>query len=145
MLRCCGTSRKVQYLLDKSSPHVLFRWLGFAVLLSLYLLRVFLLNGWFIVTYGLGIYLLNNLIGFLSPQVWFAHACALFDYVSNPVRFLLGLRAQFDPDEGEGPVLPTRDTDEYRPFSRRLPEFKFWCVLGGGLLLARRPRRWLIL
>ena len=24
---------------------------------------------WFIVTYGLGIYLLNNFIGFLSPQV----------------------------------------------------------------------------
>jgi hypothetical protein len=69
LLRCCGASRKVQYVLDKSSPHVLFRWLGFAVLLSLYLLRVFLLNGWFIVTYGLGIYLLNNLIGFLSPQV----------------------------------------------------------------------------
>ena len=23
-------------------------------------------------------------------------------------------------------MLPTRDSDEYRPFSRRLPEFKFW-------------------
>ena len=27
------------------------------------------MEGWFIVTYGLGIFLLNNLIGFLSPQV----------------------------------------------------------------------------
>jgi hypothetical protein len=36
--------------------------------------------------------------------------------------------SQLDPDEGDGPALPTRDSDEYRPFARRLPEFKFWCV-----------------
>ena len=35
----------------------------------IYAVRVYLINGWFIVTYGLGIYLLNNFIGFLSPQV----------------------------------------------------------------------------
>ena len=45
------------------------RWLVFAGLMAIYALRVFWLNGWFIVTYGLGIYLLNNFIGFLSPQV----------------------------------------------------------------------------
>lgn len=38
-------------------------------MLGIYALRVFLINGWYIVTYGLGIYLLNNFIGFLSPQV----------------------------------------------------------------------------
>lgn len=62
-------TKKWQYLLDKSSPHVLYRWIAFVFLFSLYVLRVYLLNGWFIVTYGLGIYLLNQLIGFLSPQV----------------------------------------------------------------------------
>lgn len=55
--------------MDKSSPHVLYRWILFAVVLTLYLLRVYYLNGWFIVTYGLGIYMLNQLIGFISPQV----------------------------------------------------------------------------
>ncbi len=62
-------SKKWQYLLDKSSPHVAFRWVGFVTVFALYFLRVYFLNGWFIVTYGLGIYLLNQLIGFLSPQV----------------------------------------------------------------------------
>lgn len=62
-------ARKWQYILDKSSPHVVYRWVMFAVVLSLYILRVYLVNGWYIVTYGLGIYLLNQLIGFLSPQV----------------------------------------------------------------------------
>ena len=62
-------TRKWQYLLDKSSPQVLYRWIGFAVFLTLYIVRVYYVNGWFIITYGLGIYLLNQLIGFLSPQV----------------------------------------------------------------------------
>ncbi|RYH29695.1 hypothetical protein EON65_07660 [archaeon] len=66
-------SRKYQYLLDKSSPHVLYRWIGFLVAFAGYLTRVYLVNGWYIVTYGLGIFLLNQLIGFLSPQVIFEH------------------------------------------------------------------------
>ena len=48
--------------------------------------------GWYIITYGLGIYALNLLIGFLSPQL--------------------------DP-ETEGPTLPTSKDDEFRPFIRR--------------------------
>ena len=62
-------------------------------------LRVYLVNGWYIVTYGLGIYLLNLFIGFLSPQI--------------------------DP-ETDGLLLPQKNAEEFRPFSRRVPEFKFW-------------------
>lgn len=93
--------RKNQILLDKSTVHVRGRW-GFAVLLLiLYCVRVYLLSAFYIVTYGLGIYLLNLFIGFLSPQI--------------------------DPDI-EGPVLPSagRKQEEFRPFSRRVPEFTFW-------------------
>ena len=64
-----GLSRKWQYVLDKSSPHPLYRWITFVFFLSFYILRVYLINGWYIVTYGLGIYLLNQFIGFLTPQV----------------------------------------------------------------------------
>ena len=93
--------RRYQHLLDRSTVYVKARWAGLLVLLMLYGLRTYVLQGWFIVTYGLGIFLLNNFIGFISPQV--------------------------DP-ETDGPLLPTgggRD-GEFRPFSRRLPEFKFW-------------------
>ena len=62
-------SRKWQYVLDKSSPHMLYRWIVFVVVFLVYFSRVYFLQGWFIVTYGLGIFLLNQLIGFLSPQV----------------------------------------------------------------------------
>jgi hypothetical protein len=60
------------------------------------------------VTYALGIYNLNLLLGFLTPQI--------------------------DP-ELEGPTLPSRSEDEFRPFARRLPEFKFWSVSPLGLLI----------
>ncbi|EGZ11433.1 hypothetical protein PHYSODRAFT_518489 [Phytophthora sojae] len=91
--------RKWQYLLDKSTIHVYARW-GVALgLLALYLVRVFYLNAFHIVTYGLGIYLLNLFIGFLSPQV---------------------------DMESEGPLLPHKQSEEFRPFTRRVPEFQFW-------------------
>ncbi|XP_061372670.1 protein RER1B-like [Gastrolobium bilobum] len=95
-------SKLFQYYLDKSTPHTTYRWIGTLVLASIYALRVFYVHGFYIVSYGLGIYLLNLLIGFLSPLV--------------------------DPDmePSNGPLLPTKGSDEFKPFIRRLPEFKFW-------------------
>eukprot|EP00565_Helicotheca_tamesis_P005619 CAMPEP_0185723140 /NCGR_PEP_ID=MMETSP1171-20130828/79_1 /TAXON_ID=374046 /ORGANISM="Helicotheca tamensis, Strain CCMP826" /LENGTH=199 /DNA_ID=CAMNT_0028390805 /DNA_START=42 /DNA_END=641 /DNA_ORIENTATION=+ len=102
--------RAVQYWLDKSTIHVVPRWCGFMVLLGLFFLRVYLVQGYFIVAYGLGIFLLNNFIAFLSP-------------LDDPLE--------------SGPTLPTSDKEakEYRPFARRLPEFKFWlqCTRGAGI------------
>ena len=60
--------RRVQNLLDKSVPHRVERWSGYALVAFLYLVRAYFLRGYYIVTYGLGIYNLNLLIGFLSPQ-----------------------------------------------------------------------------
>ncbi|KAG2705668.1 hypothetical protein I3760_05G066900 [Carya illinoinensis] len=94
--------RRYQYLLDKSTPHTVYRWIGTAIVVLIYILRVYFVQGFYIISYGLGIYLLNLLIGFLSPLV--------------------------DPevDVSDGPMLPTKGSDEFKPFIRRLPEFKFW-------------------
>ncbi|PIA56591.1 hypothetical protein AQUCO_00700735v1 [Aquilegia coerulea] len=108
-----GISRKYQYLLDKSTPHVLRRWIGFGFVALIYIIRVYFLEGFYIVSYGLGIYILNLLIAFLSPQV--------------------------DPEVQEladGPTLPTRGSDEFRPFVRRLPEFKFWYSMTKAFCIA---------
>jgi hypothetical protein len=60
------------------------------------------------VCYSLAIYLLNLFLAFLQPK---------FD-------------PSIDQDEGmeDGSAggLPTRKDEEFRPFIRRLPEFKFW-------------------
>ena len=34
--------------------------------------------------------------------------------------------AQLEAEEDDGLELPTKQNDEFRPFIRRLPEFKFW-------------------
>jgi len=79
----------------------------------LYCGRIYLLGGWYIITYALGIYILNLLIGFLSPQI--------------------------DPETEIGEdteMLPSRSDDEFRPFIRRLPEFKFWYSLTRAVLIS---------
>ncbi|RLO03888.1 hypothetical protein DYB28_008650 [Aphanomyces astaci] len=60
----------VGHVLDQSTIYVYGWWIASAVLLTLYLVRVNYLNAFHIITYGLGIYLLNLFIGFLSPQVF---------------------------------------------------------------------------
>lgn len=104
-----NVSRRFQFYLDKSTPHAGMRWVGTLVMAAIYCLRAYYVKGFYIVTYGLGIYLLNLLIGFLSPQV--------------------------DP-ESEGPALPTKGSDEFKPFIRRLPEFKFWYAFTKALVVA---------
>ncbi|KAE9458750.1 hypothetical protein C3L33_09343, partial [Rhododendron williamsianum] len=103
-------SRRYQHLLDKSTPHVLRRWIGFSLIAFVYAVRVYLVQGYYIITYGLGIYILQLFILFLSPQV--------------------------DPEIQDGPTLPTRGSDEFRPFVRRLPEFKFWHSITKGFCFA---------
>lgn len=105
-------SQLFQYYLDKTVPHAPYRWIGTFVLAFVYALRVYYLHGFYIVTYGLGIYLLNLLIGFLSPLV--------------------------DPEleQSDGPLLPTKGSDEFKPFIRRLPEFKFWYAITKAFCIA---------
>lgn len=95
-------SRRFQYYLDRSTPHTVRRWLGTFAVAMIYVLRVYYLQGFYVISYGLGIYILNLLIGFLSPKV-------------DPELEALS-----------GASLPTKGSDEFKPFIRRLPEFKFW-------------------
>ncbi|XP_073286575.1 protein RER1B-like [Primulina huaijiensis] len=105
-------SKLFQYFLDKSTPHTSYRWIGTFVLVLIYALRVYYVQGFYIVTYGLGIYILNLVIGFLSPLV--------------------------DPEleSSDGLVLPTKGSDEFKPFIRRLPEFKFWYAITKAFCIA---------
>lgn len=107
-------TNKYQILLDASTPHWAARWAFSVTLLLIFMLRIVLSQGWYIICYGLSIYYLNLFIGFLSPKI-------------DPA-FQEGGEFEFDDpsDSDSGPMLPTNANDEFRPFIRRLPEFKFW-------------------
>jgi hypothetical protein len=60
------------------------------------------------VAYSLGIYLLNLFLAFLSP------------------KFDPSIEQDEGMEDGAAGGLPTKETQEFRPFVRRLPEFKFW-------------------
>ena len=62
-------NQRMQILLDKSAPYVGARWLAWAVLVAIFAVRVWYLKGFYIIAYALGIFNLNLLLGFLSPQV----------------------------------------------------------------------------
>ena len=113
-----SAGRRYQYFLDKTTPFVLRRWASLLVLASIYVLRVgFFVQGFYVVTYALGIYILNLLIAFLSPQV------------DPEIQEILEVG-------GDGSsILPTKSSDEFRPFVRRLPEFKFWWVWESFVLI----------
>jgi hypothetical protein len=138
-------SKKYQYLLDKSSPHMLYRWIAFVVCLLLYFLRVYYKNGWFIVSYGLGIYLLNQFIGFLSPQVFFLdfqipcfYSFSLYSLTQKRMILIQDYQQRILMSSGE--IFWFHSSYSFfltfflccptcrlcRPFARRLPEFKFW-------------------
>jgi hypothetical protein len=103
-------SRRHQGLLDRTVVYAPARWASFVGLLALYWIRVWFSQSHYIVTYALHIFLLNLLIGFLSPAI--------------------------DPDS-DGPTLPTsQKDDEFRPFARRLPEFKFWYSCFRGTVIS---------
>ncbi|KAA8632086.1 hypothetical protein SMACR_02209 [Sordaria macrospora] len=101
--------RQYQALLDQSTPYVTYRWVGTSVALLLFFLRVFVAQGWYIVAYALGIYLLNLFLAFLTPK---------FDPSSDAL--------DNEMEDGSVGTLPTKQDEEFRPFIRRLPEFKFW-------------------
>nr|CAG4636593.1 EOG090X0FVI [Eubosmina coregoni] len=81
------------------------------------LLHILSKKGWYIITYALGIYHLNLFIAFLSPKI-------------DPAM------SDFEESEDGGPELPTKVNEEFRPFIRRLPEFKFWYSVSKSTVIA---------
>jgi len=107
--------RRYNVFLDQITPLTLYRWLALVVLVLVFSLRILLVQGFYIVAYVLFIFLLNQFILFLQPK----DRASLMD----PAESSNGGGGA----SGGGDALPTTiDFDTYRPFYRKLPEFKFW-------------------
>lgn len=112
-----------QYQLDRLTPYTTYRWLATIGLIGIFMLRILLSQGWYIVTYALGIYLLNLFLSFLQPKF---DPSIEQDLAENEVEE--GGPAA-NSNSSSSHLLSSNhqvDGDEFRPFIRRLPEFKFW-------------------
>ncbi|KAF8345997.1 retrieval of early ER protein Rer1 [Amanita rubescens] len=115
--------RQYQQVLDRWTPYSLYRWLGTSGLLTIFLLRILIAQGWYIVCYAHAIYLLNLLLAFLQPK---------FDPSLQE-----DLLADEIEEGGDAPSpLPSQRDDEFRPFVRRLPEWQFWLSATRATLIA---------
>ncbi|KXN66320.1 retrieval of early ER protein Rer1 [Conidiobolus coronatus NRRL 28638] len=109
---------RYQQFLDRVTPFATQRWVSTVVLAILFMVRIIFLEGWYIVAYALGIYLLNLFLAFLTPKI-------------DPA-----LEALENQEDEDGPILPMRNSDEFRPFIRRLPEFKFWHLSTRAIIIS---------
>lgn len=92
-----------QTYLDQSVPHFAIRWTMTGVLVLLFMIRIVVSQGWYIIAYGLGIFLLNMFLAFLTP------------------KFDPSLEQEIADDDAESgrSSLPTRSNEEFKPFIRR--------------------------
>lgn len=120
---------RYQSILDKLTPFVIYRWIAFASLLLLFFLRIILVQGYYVIAYALGIYLLNVLLLFLSPPL----DPEFMDGVGGDTTQLNAFHESF---LDAPPLLPIRGDDEFRPFVRRLPEFGAWLSSVRAVLIA---------
>ena len=95
--------RILQIYQDKAIVYPKSRWGIFLLSLIMYFSRIMSIKGFYVVTYVLAIFLLNLFLRFLTP-----------------------IKSDLEDEESDNPVLPIRESDEYKPMIRKLGEFKFW-------------------
>ena len=92
-----------RYYVDKITPHTMYRWIVTLFLVLIYVLRVCYVRFYF-VSLLLVLYTLALLLLFSEP---------------------LG-SGKPNKEVSDGPLLPIKESDEFKPFLRRYSEFKCW-------------------
>lgn len=97
---------------DLTVPHRSMRWAFFFMALLLFFVRIVVLEGFYVVTYGMCIHLLYLLMLMITPLS--------------------------DPDEAERDVahLPTSSAEEFKPFVPKVQEFVVWRSMAKVLLIS---------
>jgi len=97
---CTPLTRTVQRLSDRLVPLFYTRWMSFAVIVGFLGLRIALIQRHFFTLYILAIYVLNQVLLFVSPAT--------------------------EDDDLPGMSQLADRGNEYRPFVRALSEFRLW-------------------
>jgi ABC-type spermidine/putrescine transport system permease subunit I len=79
------------------------RWCITFFLFIVFLLRMVVFGGFYVVSYILAIFVLNSFLGFITPKF-----------------------GDVEDEEEDNPILPMNEQDEYKPMVRKINEMKFW-------------------
>jgi len=101
----------VQIYVDRYAIYPKERWLVAGILFIIYIYRAYINQGIFkpgftcykgfhIISYFLGLYMLDKFLGFISPKD--------------------------EEDVAGAAILPTRENEEFRPFRRAIKELDLW-------------------
>lgn len=109
----------VRVYVDKIVPKRMYRWIFAGTCFFAYLVRIYYIGRFYLLTYCLSLYLLHAFIVFLTPKN--EEIPDIFDDVDTDFE------------------IPVNIDNEFRPFIRRLPEFQFWLLflkmVGGAFVL----------
>lgn len=95
--------------LDYITPLIIPRWIVGYIIIVAFMGRIVYVEGWYIVCYTWAIFVLNMFLKFLTP------------------KFDPSLEQDIQNDSVEsGTGKMDENDEEFKPFIRRLPEFRFW-------------------
>ena len=101
--------RRLQSLIDRLAIYPCARWLIALIFFSVFVYRaaindgmVYATLGFHVLSYFLGLYMLDKFLGFISPK------------------------DEEDVLTYDGTVLPTREGEEFKPFKRAVKELDLW-------------------
>lgn len=120
--------RTINHHIESTIPHHRRRWISFLIIVIIFYIRIFAIQGFYVVAYALSIYLLNVFLMFLSPKI--DPASLSVEIENDPMDLFRknidsGLVDEFSNSNNLTSTLPSLPSEtEFRPFVRRLPEFK---------------------
>lgn len=101
----------VKYNINKLIPRPMVRWTIFSCTYLFFMLRVLIMQKYFLVAYMSSIYILYGFVSFCSPNDD-SIPCALEDFD--------------DFDVSNIPTNTIEEIEDYKPFDRKLPDYKYW-------------------
>ncbi|EAA21194.1 hypothetical protein YYC_03521 [Plasmodium yoelii 17X] len=117
------------YYIDKTTLYLKTRWFSLLGLFIIYVLRVYYVTGFYVVSYALSIFLLNLFLRFLTPH----NIEEIYEQYENENNGLLLPMKQVNEQKRDN---NPDDKKEFRPFLRKLNEFKFWLYSTRAILLS---------
>lgn len=117
------------YYIDKTTLYIKTRWTILLNLLILYIVRVYYVTGFYVVSYALSIFLLNLFLRFLTPH----NIEEIYEQYENENNGLLLPMKQMNIPKNE---TNPDDKKEFRPFLRKLNEFKFWLLSTRAIIIS---------